>query len=139
MTLLLCECCAAQVLFWTRVFSDIGGRLLPRLFALASPAGLLALSALKLAATPLLFLYIRSFGKLPLLGGAAGDAAALAFVCFQWLLSGYLNSCCYLSAPRQVAAGLCTKAVAAMTLVFQVGCLGGLLLAIPAKQWLPGA
>jgi hypothetical protein len=54
-------CCVLQVLFYTRMLSDILGRLLPRKKALAitSPAALLALSGALLLCSVAFFVYLQ--------------------------------------------------------------------------------
>lgn len=127
-----------QALFWSRVFADIGGRLASGALPLTSPPALLALGALKLGLAPLLPLYIC--GGLPWLSTSwvEGDAAALAFVTLQWLVSGYVNSCCALAAPRLVRPALARRGASLMALVFQAGCLAGLLGALPLQRWVGG-
>ena len=120
-------------MFWVRVFCDILGRIIPHYMLSTAPATLLLLALLKLALTPLLFPFIHQ--RLPVLPSLGGDAAVLLFVAVQWVLSGYLGSCCQIAAPRLVPAQAQSKAASAMALVFQCACLAGLLAAIPAQKW----
>ena len=50
-----------QVLFFSRLFADVGGRMAPRMrsCALRSPGMLLALACLATAAIPLFFVYLK--------------------------------------------------------------------------------
>lgn len=118
------------VLFWTRCFADIAGRLLPRLCGGLAPPGartLLALAALRAASLPLPLLYIA--GRLPAF--CYSDWLLVAYVAAMWLSSGALNVYAYLLLPRLVPPTLTRRATSVMTLSFNAACLAGLLAAIP--------
>lgn len=118
------------VLFWTRCFADIAGRLLPRLCGgLGAPGGsaLLALAGLRAASLPLPLLYIA--GRLPAV--CRSDWLLVGYVAAMWLSSGALNVYAYLLVPRLVPPGLIRRATSVMTLSFNSACLAGLLVAVP--------
>ncbi|KAL4452253.1 hypothetical protein ABPG75_007915 [Micractinium tetrahymenae] len=118
------------VLFWTRCFADIAGRLLPRLCGGLGPPGrhaLLALALLRVATLPLPLLYIA--GRLPAF--CYSDWLLVAYVAAMWLSSGALNVYAYLLVPRLVPPALTRRATSVMTLSFNAACLAGLLAAVP--------
>ncbi len=118
------------VLFWTRCFADIAGRLLPRLFGGLAPPGaraLLTLAALRAASLPLPLLYAA--GRLP--AYCYSDWLLVAYVAAMWLSSGALSVYSYLLVPRLVGPALIRRATSVMTLTFNAACLAGLLAAIP--------
>eukprot|EP00887_Chlorella_sp_A99_P003865 scaffold11.g3865.t1 len=116
----------ARVLFWSRCLCDAGARLLARATPLESSCSLLALACARAALAPLGIAYVAL--RLP-----QSDAAAVAYVALQWLLSGYVNACCLMLGPRLVAGSLARPAASAMSLVFQCACVAGLLAALPLQ------
>lgn len=62
-------------------------------------------------------------------GGWRDDRALLLYIAVFWWLSGYINTCCYVAAPRLVAQALAPRAGVLMALVFQASCLLALLVA----------
>ena len=73
--------------------------------------------------TPIFFLYISSGFS------AYNDWAAVLYITLFWLLSGYVNNCAYVMAPKWVPQTGTAKAGGIMALVFQVSSLLALLLA----------
>jgi hypothetical protein len=102
--------CAAlpQVLFFLRIFADIGGRLLPRVFQPHSPSAVLAVATLKLACVPLFFLYIK--GAIPY----SNDWLMVGYVVAIWGANGYVNSSANMIAPKLVPPHLKSTAAGMM-------------------------
>lgn len=117
-----------QVLFAARVMSDILGRLLPQCSLIMRKQGLLSFGIVKAAMTPLFFLYISSSFT------HHNDIVAVVYVALFWLLSGYINTIAYVSAPRWVVPGGSAKAASFMALTFQTGCLLALLVAFALEH-----
>ena len=64
-----------------------------------------------------------------------GDLGALVLIGFFWVLSGYLNTCSYLLAPKLVPANQKARASGIMTVAFQSSCFSGLILAAFVQHW----
>ena len=102
------------------------------------PSGLLITTApklliwgiLKTAMLPLLFISILK----PHL--CLGDIGALLLIGIFWVLSGYLNTCSYLLAPKMVPANQKARASGIMTVAFQLSCFTALILAGLLQQWI---
>lgn len=114
---------ALQVLFGARVISDVTGRLLPRLPFFNTKSGLLSLALAKAIMTPIFFLYISSAMS------TYNDWAAVLYITLFWLLSGYVNNCAYVMAPRWAPQTSAAKAGGIMALIFQASSLLALLVA----------
>ncbi|DBA76841.1 TPA: hypothetical protein ACH3X2_008856 [Trebouxia sp. C0005] len=112
-----------QVLFGARVISDVTGRLLPRLPFFNTKSGLLSLALAKAIMTPIFFLYISSAMS------TYNDWAAVLYITLFWLLSGYVNNCAYVMAPRWAPQTSAAKAGGIMALIFQASSLLALLVA----------
>ncbi|WIA44094.1 hypothetical protein OEZ86_010446 [Tetradesmus obliquus] len=115
-----------QVLFYTRMLSDILGRLLPRKKALAitSPAALLALSGALLLCSVAFFVYLQVPPRMQY------DPYVMVLVLALWLGGGYINTMSYILAPSLVPPRICTKASATMALTYQIAHILGLCIAI---------
>ncbi|DBB16535.1 TPA: hypothetical protein ACH3X3_014799 [Trebouxia sp. C0006] len=112
-----------QVLFGARVISDVTGRLLPRLPFFNTKSGLLLLASAKAIMTPIFFLYISSAMS------SYNDWAAVLYITLFWLLSGYVNNCAYVMAPRWAPQTSAARAGGIMALIFQASSLLALLVA----------
>ncbi|KAL0033491.1 hypothetical protein WJX77_011956 [Trebouxia sp. C0004] len=112
-----------QVLFGARVISDVTGRLLPRLPFFTTKSGLLSLALAKAIMTPIFFLYISSAMS------TYNDWAAVLYITVFWLLSGYVNNCAYVMAPRWAPQTSAARAGGIMALIFQASSLLALLIA----------
>ncbi|KXZ43097.1 hypothetical protein GPECTOR_102g50 [Gonium pectorale] len=122
-----------QALFYSRLFTDLAGRLLPRRRALQLRSGgaVLVLAAVATAAAGLFFAYILAppglVARAPRL--LRNDVVPLALVVFLWLTGGYTNTMSNMLAPSMVAPDLAGRASAIMALLFNVGHIGGLMVA----------
>lgn len=112
-----------SALFAARVIFDIVGRLAPKARWVQTEAGLLVWSLIRLAITPLFFLYIGN--RLPW----ASAELAVAYVAVFWFTSGYINTCAFILAPQLVPPALASKAGGAMALTFQIASLLALVMA----------
>lgn len=115
-----------KVLFFTRIFSDMTGRMLPRIKVciLRKKKVLLAMA---LATVPLavgFFLYIKAPHHYH------HDVGSMFMVIVFWLLGGYINTVSNVLAPNLVEPALATRASALMALAFQIAHFAGLILAI---------
>ena len=72
--------------------------------------------------TPVFFLYIST--EVP-----TSDWIAVLYVTLFWLLSGYVNNCAYVMAPRWAPNANTAQAGSVMALVFQASSLVALLVA----------
>ncbi|KAG2485421.1 hypothetical protein HYH03_015803 [Edaphochlamys debaryana] len=122
-----------QFLFYGRLFFDLGGRMLPRVRAaqVRSGGAVLALSAACTGLGALFFVYIlapqRAVAAAPQI--FRNDAVPLALVVILWLTGGYTNTIANMLAPAMVAPELAGRASALMALLFNVGHIGGLVVA----------
>ncbi|WIA44093.1 hypothetical protein OEZ86_010446 [Tetradesmus obliquus] len=123
-----------QVLFYTRMLSDILGRLLPRKKALAitSPAALLALSGALLLCSVAFFVYLQVPPRMQY------DPYVMVLVLALWLGGGYINTMGYILAPALVPPKHCTKASALMVIAYKASHILGLAIAIGLALWLYG-
>ena len=119
-----------QVLFYIRLVGDIMGRLAPSTWLISTSPKLLLWGVVKTAMLPLLFLSIFR----PQL--CMGDAGALVLIGGFWVLSGYLNTCAYLLAPKLVPSNQKARASGIMTVAFQSSCFAALILAGMVQGWL---
>lgn len=111
------------MLFGARVISDVAGRILPRLHHFTTKSGLLSLAVAKAIMTPIFFLYISNEVS------SYNDWAAVLYITLFWLLSGYVNNCAYVMAPRWAPQASAARAGSIMALVFQTSSLLALLVA----------
>ncbi|EFJ40464.1 hypothetical protein VOLCADRAFT_99745 [Volvox carteri f. nagariensis] len=122
-----------QVLFYSRLFTDFAGRLLPRCRALQIRSGtaVLLMSAVAMCVAALFLLYIlappRLVAKAP--GLLRNDVVPLALVVFLWITGGYINTMSNMLAPSQAPPHLAGRASAMMALLFNVAHIGGLIIA----------
>jgi len=105
------------------VISDVTGRLLPRFPFFTTKSGLLSLALAKAIMTPIFFLYISSAMS------TYNDWAAVLYITLFWLLSGYVNNCAYVMAPRWAPQTSAARAGGIMALIFQASSLLALLVA----------
>ena len=112
-----------QVLFYVRLVGDILGRMAPTSWLITSAPKLMLWAILKTAMLPLLFLSILK----PHL--CLGDIGSLLMIGTFWILSGYLNTCSYLLAPKLVPANQKARASGIMTVAFQISCFFALIFA----------
>ncbi len=113
-----------------RLIGDIAGRLVPPRLQLTTTPKLLLGGGMKTAMVPLLLLSIFR----PSL--CLGDAGSVLLVGTFWVLSGYLNTCSYLLAPKLVPHNQKARASGIMTVAFQSSCFAGLMAARAIQQWL---
>eukprot|EP00798_Chlamydomonas_sp_ICE-L_P014566 gene14566-20607_t len=119
-----------QVLFYVRLIGDILGRVVPTRLQATTIRSLMFWSFVKLAMVPLIFLSIFSpeltFGDLEVTFGYSG---AILYVGVFWMLSGYVNTCAYLMAPKLVSPSQKPRASGMMTVAFQSSCFIALIVA----------
>lgn len=115
-----------QVLFFMRFLGDIIGRLMPRNRALivTSPLAIMALGCLMISTVPLYFAYIKAPAMY------RSDTGIIAYIVLLWLLCGYVNTTCNITAPKLVKPTLKTGAAGLMAIVFQVSHFCGLCVAV---------
>lgn len=114
-----------KVLFFSRIFADVFGRILPRVRVL-SPTSIwpiLVVALVKVVAEPLFFLYIKSPASWH------SDIAILIYVSLMWMGSGFVNTGANMLAPRMVPNELRSTAAALMAIFYQIGHFVGLILA----------
>lgn len=110
-----------QVLFYVRLLGDILGRLVPTSWQQHSTRSLLSWALAKTALLPLLLAALLQ----PALVG--GDTGLVVLVGVFWWLSGYINTCAYLTAPRLVSMADKSRAGGLMAMCFQASCFLGLM------------
>lgn len=114
------------MLFFVRFLGDIVGRLMPRSKALmvTSPLAILALGCLMIGTVPLYFVYIKAPSMY------RSDVGIMLYIVLLWMLCGYVNTTCNITAPKLVKPTLKAGAAGLMAIVFQVSHFTGLVLAI---------
>ncbi len=82
-----CCCLPLQVLFYTRIFADMVGRLAPRRKALAltRPAMLIVLACGCLGVAVVFFLYLQAPPSMQ------SDSLSIAIVALLWMGGGYIK------------------------------------------------
>eukprot|EP00884_Botryococcus_braunii_P018331 jgi/Botrbrau1/5181/Bobra.0172s0051.1 len=122
----LCGPLLPKVLFFVRLFCDVGGRMLPRYKPLAtrSPYILLCLGSIMAASIPLFFLYLKAPEEY------RSDIGIIVYIGGAWALGGYINTMCYTVAPQCVEGSQKAIANGLLALTYQVSHVFGLLLAI---------
>ncbi|KAK9804063.1 hypothetical protein WJX73_000717 [Symbiochloris irregularis] len=103
-----------KVLFFARLFADVGGRSTPRVRALAltSKYALLGLACLCLVSLPAFFTYITVLQW-------HNDYVLTGYVVLLWYAAGYLNTCAYVVGPNIVAPAHKAMANALLALASQ--------------------
>ena len=105
------------------------GRMVPSGLLVSTAPKLMLWGILKTAMLPLIFLSILRPHV------CLGDVGSLMLIGIFWGLSGYLNTCAYLLAPKLVPANQKARASGIMTVAFQVSCFTALMLAAVIQQW----
>lgn len=114
-----------KVLFFSRIFADVFGRVLPRVYML-SPTSIwpiLVVALLKIVAEPLFFLYIKSPATWH------SDVFMVVYVSLMWMGSGFVNTGANMLAPRMVPNDQRSTAAALMAIFYQIGHFVGLIVA----------
>lgn len=89
-----------------------------------SPLAILALGSLMFGTVPLYFLYIKAPPMY------RSDVGIMLYIVLLWLLCGYVNTTCNITAPKLVKPTLKAGAAGLMAIVFQVSHFTGLVLAV---------
>lgn len=121
-----------KVLFFTRIFAELVGRLLPRCVCFAPTSTLVCfLSAFIAFQTPLFFLYII----LP--DAMQSDVVAVLYVAILWLLFGVLNTVSNMLA-RLAPHRLKSSTAGMMAIISNLGHVVGLIMAVLVTKALFG-